>query len=61
MGTEPWATGIVPVQNKLMSNAQGESFFAQNLKPFTSYKLLVYSKNLGDLVNHNLSLKITVR
>eukprot|EP00092_Neocalanus_flemingeri_P058135 GFUD01069231.1.p1 GENE.GFUD01069231.1~~GFUD01069231.1.p1 ORF type:complete len:658 (-),score=71.81 GFUD01069231.1:387-2360(-) len=47
LGRDPWESDII----KIGDNKTVDTYFAENLKPYTSYLLRVYNKNIGNLVN----------
>ena len=56
MGLDPWESGKIEIEN----NKTLDTYYAQNLKPYTYYLLKVYNKNIGNLVNFQIPLEIRV-
>jgi len=57
LGLDPWHSG--KIEQKY--NQTVDTYLAQNLMPYTSYMLKVYSKNIGGLVNFQIPLEIQER
>lgn len=57
LGLDPWDLGKMEITN----NKTLDTYLAQNLKPYTSYMLKVYNKNIGNLVNFQIPLEIQER
>jgi len=57
LGLDPWHSGKIEQKH----NHTLGSYLAQNLMPYTSYMLKVYSKNIGGLVNFQIPLEIQER
>jgi len=57
LGLDPWDSGKI----EIASNKTLDTYLAQNLKPYTSYMLKVYNKNIGNLVNFQIPLEIQER
>ena len=58
LGLDPWVEQVIdlPYDTTFL-----EDFYAQNLKPFTSYLLRVYTWNKGDLVSREpLDIKVII-
>jgi len=57
-GADPWVTEPLIIRNQSVT---GNEFYVGDLMPYTSYKLRVYSKNVGDLINQNVYLVLQER
>ena len=57
LGLEPWVAGRVDLPT---DTVLGTELYVPQLKPYTSYLLKVYSKNVGNLTNKDLHLEIRV-
>lgn len=57
-GVDEWVVGPVSLDQNTF---QGTQFYAANLLPYTTYKLRVYNRNIGGLVNQQIYLDIQER
>jgi len=57
IGRENWESEKIEIED----NSTLDTYYAQNLMPYTSYLLKVYNKNIGNLVNFSNPLEIQER
>ena len=57
-GNSPWHSGLIRNETKPENVLY---YYAQNLKPFTDYRLMVYVRNKNGLYNKDLPLKLTAK
>jgi len=57
LGRDPWEEDKIKIAN----NQSFNQYFAQNLKPYTTYMLRVFNKNIGNLINLESPIEIEVK